>query len=48
MSQNINKMIVYYEGIFGIIDVEELFYLMDMTLKEVYQLEIKQLQVEIE
>lgn len=31
MGQSIHKMIVYYEGIYGIVDVEELFYLMDMT-----------------
>ena len=27
MGQSIHKMIVYYEGIYGIVDVEELFYL---------------------
>jgi len=48
MGQSIHKMIVYYEGIYGIIDVEELFYLMDMTPKELYRLKIKQLQREIE
>jgi Transposase DDE domain len=48
MGQSIHKMIVYYEGIYGIVDVEELFYLMDMTPKELYRLEIKQLQREIE
>jgi hypothetical protein len=31
MGQSIHKMIVYYENIYGIVDVEELFYLMDMT-----------------
>jgi hypothetical protein len=48
MSQSIHKMIVYYEGIYGIVDVEELFYLIDMTPKELYRLKIKQLQREIE
>ena len=48
MGQSIHKMIVYYEGIYGIVDVEELFYLMDMTPKELYRLRIKQLQREIE
>jgi len=48
MGQSIHKMIVYYEGIYGIVDVEELFYLMDMTPKELYRLKIKQLQREIE
>jgi len=48
MGQSIHKMIVYYEGIYGIVDVEELFYLMDMTPKELYRLNIKQLQREIE
>ena len=48
MGESIHKMIVYYEGIYGIIDVEELFYLMDMTPKELYRLEIKRLQTEIE
>jgi len=48
MGQSIHKMIVYYEGIYGIVDVEELFYLMDMTPKELYRLKIKQLQEEIE
>jgi len=41
-------MIVYYEGIYGIVDVEELFYHMGMTAKELYWLKIKQLQREIE
>jgi hypothetical protein len=48
MGQSIHKVIVYYEGIYGIVDVEELFYLMDMTPKELYRLKIKQLQREIE
>jgi hypothetical protein len=48
MGQSIHKMIVYYEGIYGIVDVEELFYLMDMTPKELYRLKIQQLQKEIE
>ena len=48
MGQSIHKMIVYYEGIYGIVDVEELFYVMDMTPKELYRLKIKQLQREIE
>jgi len=48
MGQSIHKMIVYYEGIYGIVDVEELFYLMDMTPKELYRLKIKQLQRDIE
>lgn len=48
MGQSIHKMIVYYEGIYGVVDVEELFYLMDMTPKELYRLKIKQLQREIE
>ena len=47
MGQSIHKMIVYYEGIYGIVDVEELFYVMDMTPKELYRLKIKQLQREI-
>jgi len=48
MGESIHKMIVYYEGIYGIVDVEELFYLLDMTPKELYRLKIKQLQREIE
>ncbi len=48
MGQSIHKMIVYYEGIYGIVDVEELFYLMNMTPKELYRLKTKQLQREIE
>jgi hypothetical protein len=48
MGESIHKMIVYYEGIYGIVDVEELFYLMDMTPKELYRLKINQLQREIE
>jgi len=48
MGDSIHKMIVYYEGIYGIVDVEELFYLMDMTPKELYRLKINQLQREIE
>ena len=48
MGESIHKMIVYYEGIYGIVDVEELFYLMDMTPKELYRLKIDQLQREIE
>jgi len=48
MGQSIHKMIVYYEGIYGIVDVEELFYLMDMTPKELFRLKINQLQREIE
>jgi len=47
MGESIHKMIVYYEGIYGIVDVEELFYLMDMTPKELYRLKINQLQREI-
>jgi len=48
MGDSIHKMIVYYEGIYGIVDVEELFYLIDMTPKELYRLKINQLQKEIE
>ena len=48
MGESIHKMIVYYEGIYGIVDVEELFYLIDMTPKELYRLKINQLQREIE
>jgi hypothetical protein len=48
MGESIHKMIVYYENIYGIVDVEELFYLMDMTPKELYRLKINQLQREIE
>ena len=48
MGQSIHKMIVYYEGIYGIVDVEELFYLIDMTPKELYRLKIKRFQREIE
>jgi hypothetical protein len=48
MGQSIHKMIVYYEGIYGIVDVEELFYLMDMTPKELYRMEIKKFQRELE
>jgi len=47
MGESIHKMIVYYEGIYGIVDVEELFFLMDMTPKELYRLKINQLQREI-
>jgi len=48
MGDSIHKIIVYYEGIYGIVDVEELFYLMDMTPKELFRLKIEQLQSEIE
>jgi hypothetical protein len=48
MGESIHKMIVYYEGIYGIVDVEELFYLIDMTPKELYRLKVKHLQKEIE
>lgn len=48
MGQSIHKMIVYYEGIYGIVDVEELFYLMDMTPKELYRMKIKRFQRELE
>jgi hypothetical protein len=48
MGQSIHKMIVYYEGLYGIVDVEELFYLIDMTPKELYRLKIKRFQREIE
>jgi hypothetical protein len=48
MGQSIHKMIVYYEGIYGIVDVEELFYLMDMTPKELYRMKIKKFQRELE
>jgi len=41
------EMIVYYEGTYGIVDVEELFYLIDTTLRELYRLKIKQFQREI-
>jgi len=34
-------MIGYYEGIYRIVDVEELFYLIDMAPKELYRLKIK-------
>ena len=47
MGESIHKMIVYYEGIYGIVDVEELFYLIDMTPKELYRLKVEQLQKEI-
>jgi len=48
MGQSIHKMIVYYEGIYGIVDVEELFYLIDMTPQELYRLKIKRFQRELE
>jgi hypothetical protein len=48
MGQSIHKMIVYYEGIYGIVDVEELFYLINMTPKELYRLKVKRFQREIE
>jgi hypothetical protein len=48
MGESIHKMIVYYEWIYGIVDVEELFYLIDMTPKELYRLKANQLQEEIE
>jgi len=48
MGQSIHKMIVYYEGIYGIVDVEELFYLMDMTPKELYRMKVKRFQRELE
>jgi hypothetical protein len=48
MGQSIHKMIVYYEGIYGIVDVEELFYLLDMTPQELYRLKIKRFQKELE
>ncbi|MGD0917828.1 MAG: hypothetical protein ABSB22_15350 [Thermodesulfobacteriota bacterium] len=48
MGESIHKVIVYYEGIYGIVDVEELFYLMDMTPKELYRRKISQPQREIE
>ncbi len=48
MGESIHKMIVYYEGIYGIVDIEELFYLIDMTPKELFRLKIDQLQKEIE
>jgi len=35
-------MIAYYEGIYGIVEVEQLFCLMEMTPKELYRLKIKQ------
>jgi hypothetical protein len=44
----LHKMIVYYEGIYGIVDVEKLFYRMDMTPKELYRLKVKRFQREIE
>jgi hypothetical protein len=47
MGDSIHKMIVYYEGIYGIVDVEELFYLIDMTPKELFRLKVEQLQKEI-
>jgi hypothetical protein len=47
MGESIHKMIVYYEGIYGIVDVEELFYLIDMTPKELFRLKVEQLQREI-
>ena len=48
MGQSIHKMIIYYEGIYGIVDVEELFYLLDMTPQELYRLKIKRFQRELE
>jgi len=48
MVQSIHKMIVYYEGIYGMVDVEELFYLIDMTHLELYRLKIKRFRREIE
>jgi len=48
MGPSIHKMIVYYEGIYGIVDVEELFYLIDMTPQELYRLKIKRFQRELE
>jgi hypothetical protein len=47
MGDSIHKMIIYYEGIYGIVDVEELFYLIDMTPKELFRLKVEQLQKEI-
>lgn len=41
-------MIVYYESIYGIVDVEELFYLIDRTPEELYRLKIHRFQRELE
>ena len=48
MGKSIHYMIVDYGGIFGIVDIEELFYLIGMTPEELYRLKVKQLQEEIE
>ena len=48
MGQSIHKIIVYYEGIYGIVDVEELFYLLDMIPQELYRLKIKNFHSELE
>ncbi len=48
MGQSIHKMIVYNEGIYGIVAVEELFYVKDMTPRELYRMKIKKFQRELE
>jgi len=48
MGQSIHKKIVYYEGIYGIVEVEELVYLIDMTPKGLNRLKVKRFQREIE
>ncbi|MBI3600361.1 MAG: transposase [Nitrospinae bacterium] len=48
MGDSIHKMIVYYDGIYGIVDVEELFYIMGMTPKELFRLKPERFKSEIE
>ena len=48
MGQSIHKMIVFYEGIYGIADVKERIYLIDMTPRELYRMKIKRFQREPE
>jgi len=48
MGDSIHKMIVYYDGIYGIVDVEELFYIMGMTPKELFRLKPEKFESDIE
>lgn len=47
MGDSIHKMIVYYDDIYGIVDVEELFYIMGMTPKELFRLKPERFKSEM-
>lgn len=48
MAESIHKIIIYYDEIYGIVDVEELFHLIGMTPGVLFRLDVKELRKQMD